>query len=180
MQAFKGDAIEQKMTAAFSVPLTLMDESLDEFFDGLYSCVPMGEFLYDNRFVTITHVMDREVFSDVFSEIFQSWGFPGTFNSYILIFKKIFGDDTEIVFTVPDPGRLQIDITANNLALFFFISQEIVDNEYVFSNMVDDEGDNILFDGIPGIQSEDELQKIINIMAVDGIFLEVTLTLGEE
>jgi hypothetical protein len=76
------------------------------------------------------------------------------------------------------PGKLNIDITASGVQISDFISREIVNNEYVFDEVIDDEGDNIVFQGVKGFETQYELEQMLFEMVPAGIYTEITLTLG--
>lgn len=178
MQVFKGDATELKMTASASPVLSNISVSLSEYFDKLYSTVPLGELVYDQMRFPLTNAIKRDIFIGAFAELLQSWSFCGTFESYILVFKKIFGEDVDIDFTVPAPGKLQIDITSAGVQNFDFIARSIVDDAYVYDNVVDDVGDQIVFAAVQGLETESELEKVLFTMVPNGIYTEVSLTIG--
>lgn len=175
---FKGDALELKMYNSGLPALDNIGLGLDEFWSQCYEMIPMGEFLWDEKRVPLTNAIRRDVFVISFKQIFEAWSFCGTFESYILVFKKIFGDDSLIEFTVPAPGQLHINIEASGIQLSPFIARRIVDNAYVYDNVVDHVGDNIAFATVLGIETQDELEKVLYTMVPAGIYTEVSLTIG--
>lgn len=175
---FKGDALELKMYNSGLPSMQAIGLSLDDFWNGCYEMVPMGEFLWDEKRVPLTNAIKREVFINSFKQIFEAWSFCGTFESYILVFKKIFGEDAVVEFTVPGPGKLQINIESSGVQLNQFIARTIVDNAYVYDFVVDDVGDNICFATVLGLETEDELNKVLFTMVPAGIYTEVSLTIG--
>jgi hypothetical protein len=178
MQYFKGDVTELKVYNSASTIFDNISRSLNECFDGIYNAVTLGQFLFDEQRMPLTNAIKREVFITCFKQIFEAWSFCGTFESYILVFKKIFGEDATIEFTVPAAGKLQINIDVEGVQTSNFQSRDIVDDDYVFSNIVDDVGDKILFRTPLGIASQFELETILFSMVPSGIFTEVSLTIG--
>lgn len=83
-----------------------------------------------------------------------------------------------MTFTVPAVGRLQIDIVADSVVLENFISRDIVDDAYVYDTMITQGGDNIVFQSVKGYETQEELEQMLFEMVPDGIFAEITLTLG--
>jgi hypothetical protein len=81
-------------------------------------------------------------------------------------------------FTVPAPGKLNIDIEAAGVELADFISRYIEDNTYLFDEVIDDEGDNIVFQSVKGFQSQYELEQMLFEMVPAGIFTTISLTIG--
>jgi len=175
---FKGDATELKMFDSGNGILTVLGLALDEFFEDAYGSIPMGELLYDEERVPLTNAIRREIFIRSFKEIFEAWSFAGTFESYILVFKKIFGEDVEIDFTVPAPGKLEIDITTAGVQEYEILVREIVSNAYVYYSLVDDVGDFITLATVLGLETPGELEKVLFTMVPNGIFTAVTLTIG--
>jgi hypothetical protein len=178
MQYFKGDALEQKFDDAGEPIMSELLLQKDLFFAGAYECAPLGELLFDNDRSPLSNAIPREIFRLAFKEIFDAFVEVGTFESYITVFQKIFGEDVGIVFTVPDPGKLNIDITATNVELSEFIARYIEDNTYIFDEVIDDEGDNIVFQSIQGFESQAELEQMLFEMVPAGIYTEITLTLA--
>ncbi len=152
--------------------------SLNDFLSDCYGTVPLGELLWDASRVPLTNAIRREIFIGCFKELFEAFSFCGTFESYITVFKKIFGDDVEIEFTVPGPGKLNIDITTSGIQEFNFIAREILSNAYVRHTIVDHNGDKILLRGILGIETPYELEKALFTMVPGGIYTQVSLTIG--
>lgn len=177
MQVFKGDATELKMIAVMEPLNDLLSSQRDLFLDGAYTCVPLGNVLYDGGFAPLSKAISREIYSAAFSEIFQAFVDGGTFESYLTVFTKIFGEDVEVEFTVPAPGKLNIDITAPGTLLSDFIARRIEDNEYLFDEVIDDEGDNIAFFSFQGFESQYELEQMLFEMVPGGIFTTITLNI---
>jgi hypothetical protein len=175
---FKGDDTEQKMFLAAEPILKNIMLSLVQAYEEIYVSYPLGQFIYDEKRVPLTNAIRREVFEYSFMKIFEAWAFSGTFESYLTVFKKIFGEDSVIEFTVPGPGKLNIDIEASGVAISPLIAREVIDNAYVLDNIVDDTGDNICVQSVFGIETESELQKMLFSMVPNGIYTEVSLTIG--
>lgn len=177
-QFYKGDATELKYYNSGKDIIEGINLQLDEFFEDAYNCFLLGDMIYDNEFSPLARAIPREIFRESFSTIFDSFLLAGSFESYLVVFRKIFGDDVVVEFTVPGPGRLQIDIEAQGLVLSDFVARTIEANNYVFDEVVDDEGDNIVFQTIKGFESQYELERMLFEMVPDGIYTEITLTLG--
>lgn len=178
MKYFKGDETEQKVVEAVDFSLGDISAALDDYFDSVYESVPLGEFLFDQKRVPLTNAFRRDIFIRCFKDIFEAWSFCGTAESYITVFKKIFGDDVDIVFTVPAPGKLTIDISASDVQESIMEARYIVDNAYVYYDIVDDVGDSIVFSSLLGIETQSELEKVLFTMVPGGIYTVVSLTIG--
>lgn len=178
-QYFKGDAKELKFDAAGAAVTGPLSDEKTEFFDGAYSCFVLGELLWDNQLSPLSRAIPRVIFREAFASIFESFRVAGTFESYLTVFRQIFGADVEVTFTVPDPGKLEIDIVATGIELFDALTRYIENNQYVLDELIDDEGDNIAFQAIKGFESQAELEKMLFEMVPDGIWTQITLTVGE-
>ena len=178
-QYFKGeDATELKFDAAGSPLLNGLLEQKQDFFDEAYLCYVLGEVLWDNNLAPLARAIPREIFRVSYASIFESFRFAGTFDSYIEVFKAIFGDDVEITFTVPAPGKLNIDIVATGVELEFFAARRIESIAYVYDDILTQDDEHILFRSIKGFESEYELNRMLYEMVPDGIFTNISLTLG--
>lgn len=178
-QYFKGDATELKYYNSGAPLLDVLSSEKDAFFENAYDCFVLGEVLYDNSLAPLANAIPREIFRTSFSTVFEAFLVAGSFESYITVFKNIFGEDVEITFTVPGPGQLNIDIVAAGVAQSPFIARYIQSNAYFFDNVVDDEGDQIVFQTILGFESQYELEQMLFEMVPAGIYTEITLTVGE-
>jgi hypothetical protein len=178
MNFFKGDEQELKMYNSMLGIMQGIGLGLNEYYLGAYEAVPMGEFIYDEERVPLTNAIKREIFIQCFKQIFEAWTFCGTFESYLLVFRKIFGEESSIEFTVPGPGRLQIDIETFGAAINPIVVREISGGSYTIYNLVDDVGDNICAQTTLGIETQYELEKILFSMVPNGIYTEISLTIG--
>lgn len=130
VQLFKGDALELKMAEVGLAPANSIALSLDLFFQGAYSSRPLGEFLYDQNRIPLVNAIKREIFIQSFRELLDAFAYAGTLESYISLFKKIFGEDVQIEFTMQGPS--------GGLAEYAFIDDE---GDFI----VDGDGDVLYF-----------------------------------
>lgn len=180
MQKFsQNNAQEDKIIAAGIVAFENMGISLDEFYEDCFEANPLGEVIWNLKASPLANAIDLPIFRRSFNEIFQTFNFAGTFESYISIFKKIFGETTEVTFTVPGPGELDISIEAPGLELFDWASRIIEDDAYVNYTMVDEVGDIIGLQTILGFTTEAELQLMLRELVPAGLYVTITLDLEE-
>lgn len=180
MQNFKGDATELKMIACGADALDDCSAEKDLLWADIYSAAPLGDVIYDSNRAPLANAIDRDIFRASFKEIFDAFVVAGSFESYLTVFRKIFGEDVDVQFTVPAPGKLNIAIIATGVEPNLFIARAIEDNAYVLDEVIDDEDDNIVFQTIKGFQSQYELEQMLFEMVPNGIYTQITLTLGEE
>lgn len=178
MQFYKGDETELKFYESGNGVFEQINAQKDLFYDQAYSAFDLGGVIYDLKASPLSNAIKRETFREAFKEIFEAFQNSGTFESYINIFTKIFGETVVIDFTVPAPGKLNIDITADGVLLYDFAAREIVDNEYVFDEVIDNEDDNIVFQTIKGFTSQYELETMLFELVPGGIYTTISLTVG--
>ena len=179
-QFFKGDAEERRYYNSGQPIMSDLSTQKDLFFDDAYACFILGELLYDTNRAPLANAIRRDIFRESFSTIFDAFLLAGSFEAYLTVFRKIFGDDVDVEFTVPAPGKLQIDIVAAGFELSDFLARRIEANTYVYDEVIDDEGDNIAFQSVKGFTSQYELEQMLFEMVPDGIYTEITLAVGEE
>jgi len=177
-QMFKGDATEQKYLACGTTIIDQLSTQKTNFFDDAYACFVLGELLYDNDRSPLANSISRDIFRESFSTIFDSFLLAGSFESYITVFQNIFGADVEITFTVPAPGKLNIDIVATDITLYNIAVRSIAGDSYVIDEIIDDEDDFIVLQAIKGFDSQYELEQMLYEMVPAGIFTEISLTVG--
>lgn len=179
MQYFKGDELELKFEASGKPILDSLSAQKSMFFSDAYVCFKLGELLYDMARAPLANAIARDIFRESFSTIFESFSVAGSFESYLTVFRNIFGEDVDVQFTVPGPGKLQIDIIAAGVQISDLVARSIVNNAYVFDEVIDYDEDNIVVQGIKGFQSQYELEQMLYEMVPDGIYTIITLTIGE-
>lgn len=175
MQFFKGDPIELKMKAVADPVFDQIGRSLDDFFENGFNCAAYLLMLYDEGRVPFSNTVNRETFVDFIRVALKNFPFTGNFESYIFVLKAIFGDETEIIFDVPSPGKLSIDVLASTGAEFEFIAREFIDGVYQDSNIVDDLGNILIFRGIPGISNAYEIGLLFSELMPNGIVPDINL-----
>lgn len=179
-QFFKGDATELKYYESGRTISDILSGQKTEFLNEAYGCFVLGELLYDNNYAPLSNAIPREIFRESFATIFEAFLTAGSFESYLIVFRNIFGDDVDVQFTVPAPGKLEIVIVATGLAIYGMTVREIVDDEYEYFTLIDDEGDRIVLQAVKGFESQYELEQMLFEMVPAGIYTEITLTVGEE
>lgn len=179
-QPYKGsDTVELKFYNSASTLFDLLSGERDDFFDEAYACFVLGEVLWDSNRSPLSNAIARDIFRTSFEGIFDSFVNVGSFEAYISVFEKIFGEDVDVQFTVPAPGKLEIDITATGVELTNFAARIIESNAYVLYDVItQDAVDEIVFQSIKGFTSQYELERMLFEMVPAGIFTTITLDLG--
>lgn len=177
-QFFKGDDTELKYFNSGNPIIQNLETGKDEFFDDAYACFALGEILYDSGRAPLANAIPRDIFRESFATIFGSFLEAGSFETYLEVFRNIFGNSVEVTFAVPAPGKLTIDIVASGLALFDLIGRTIQDDTYVIDEIVDYDGNNIVGQSIKGFETQYELEQMLFEMVPVGIYTQITLTVG--
>jgi len=174
----EGDEKELKFFNSANPILVNLEGAKNDFFLGAYSAFPLGEILYDSGRAPLANAIPREIFREVFATVFGSFLEAGSFETYLDVFRNIFGADVEVTFAVPGPGKLNIDIVATGLAIFDLIGRTIQEDAYLIDEIVDYDGNNVVGQSLKGFETEYELEQMLFEMVPAGIFTNITLTVG--
>ncbi len=172
-QKFKGDETELKFEAAGTPALELTSGALDSFYSQGFDCNPFLLMLYDEGRMPFSDRIPRESFVDFIKEALINFNSTGTFDAYIFILKKVFGEASTILFEVPGNGKLSILINASTELEFDAIVHEYEAGEFSLTTSDDD---GIVFRGISGIDSEYRLKLLLSELIPTGVFTEFTLS----
>ncbi len=176
-QPFKlNDEKEEKVRDAALPVLTLLGNERDAFYAGAFEAFPLGGVLFDLRRAPLAGAISRENYIQCFFAIYDLFTRPGTFEFYLALFRAIWGPDVEVEFTIPAPGQLGINISALTVQLYNFVARDIVDNAYVYDEVVDQDGDNIVFQVNAGIKTQSETDALLRELHPYGIYVTSTLT----
>lgn len=175
-QFFKSnDELEQKVYSAFSPSTDAMGDELDDFYDSANETYPLGDALYILERDPMAGVILPETFRESFPEIHDQFTRPGVFEFYLNVLSKIWGETADIEFSVPAPGKLNINIEALTLELLTFSARKIEDNTYIFEDILTQSGDTLVFQGTQGIKDQREADALIREIAPQGIYTQVIL-----
>lgn len=174
-QNFKGDELELKFRGAGEPALDLTSSALDDFYEQGDMSDAFLLMLYDEGRVPFSERIGRDVFVPFVRQAFENFPFIGNFESYLFILHEIFGADALILFDVPAPGRLQIDVSAVSDTVFEAIAREFTAGQYEFFNLATSDDDDLVFRGLSGISSEHDLELLISEIVPAGIVPEITL-----
>jgi len=179
MKLFKpNDPIEQKFSLIPSPLTSLISSESTIFFDNAFICFLLGDVLFNLRRDPLVAVVNQEVYRSSFPAIHELFTRPGTFEFYMDVFRAVWGDDVDVEFVIPSPGVLEININALGIRLDGFSARRIEDNAYVYEEVVDHEGDTILFQGTQGLRTQREAEGLVNELHPAGVIVETTLTIG--
>jgi hypothetical protein len=173
-QYFKGDETEIKMHDAAAPAFDLCDAALEAFYSGAYTANDFLLSLYDQGRMPFSARVPRAAFVDFYKQALVNFPVTGTFEAYIFIIRSIFGETTEIQFEVPAAGKLNILVDAAASTEFGWQVKEYSGGEYVYSDMVTLDDQELQFRGISGIENEAQLNALLSELIPAGIFPTVT------
>ncbi len=172
-QKFKGDDTELKMVACAEPAFANTSASLDDFYEECYDASPFLLMLYEEGRVPFSERVKRDAFVEFIREVLNRFPFIGTYETYLFVLRAIFGELSEITFTVTAPGKLQIDVNATSNLEFDFIARDGLGNLF---NMTTQDGLTLGFRGVAGIDTEYELELLFSEIMPAGIIPDITLT----
>lgn len=178
MQFYKGDELELKYYEAAKTLMDTLSQERTDFYNGAYSCFILGDKIWESKRSPLANAIPQAIFREAFPEIFETFLQAGSFEGYLSVFRKIFGPNVVVAFTVPGPGKLIIDIEAQDVVENHLIAREIESNLWVNHEVVDYVGDNIVVQSIKGMESEYEVKAMLFELVPAGIFTNITLTVG--
>lgn len=174
-QDYKGDETELKYKNAGSPAYESISDALDEMMLGASTTDDFILMLYDDGRYPYSQRIKRDAFVNFIRGALNNFPFIGSFDTYIFILREIFGPDTDLIFTVPGPGELEISVNASSDIVSEFIGREVSGGGYVFFNLSDDDGNDIVFKTLAGIETEAELNLLFAEIMPAGIFPTIAL-----
>lgn len=176
-QLFKGDENELKYYAAGLPAFQATSDSLDEMYDGAFDAAPFLLMLYDEDRIPFSQRVNRNAFVDFIRQTLKLFPFIGSFDTYLFILSAIFGEQSEIFFEVPAPGKLSISVNATSTLEFEFIGREPNGlGGYTLFNVSDSLGNDLIFRGVSGIETEYDLELLFSEIMPVGIVPDIALT----
>lgn len=179
MQAFKeNDPKELKVRSSFDPALTLISNNRSEFYSGAYTSHGLGKVLFDLKNDPMARVLDEETFLESFPAFHELFTRPGTFEFYLQLFRSIWGDQVDVEFVTPNPGCLEINISALSSRKDSFGAREVSGNAYQYHEVSDHDGDIIAFQTSQGIKTQQEVDRMIAELHPQGIYLTINLLIS--
>lgn len=175
LQSYKGDETELKYQGAAKPFFDNISGALDEFYEKGSTTDDFLLMLYDDGRMPYAQRIKREAFVGFIKGALDNFPFIGSFDSYIFILREVFGADSDFIFDIPAPGKLEISVNAASDLVYDFIAREIIDGGYSFFNVSDMDGNDIVFKGLSGIETEAELKLLFAEIMPAGIFPTISL-----
>lgn len=147
-----------------------------QFNDNIETSKTFGYFIWDNNLSDLVPFFSREYFADNFTAIIDAFKIAGTFEAYITVIKSALGADTTINFENPTESHLIINVSSPTGAFIW--------GAYTSDNVtVDVIPDQVQYpDGVFSFQTSiapltvSETAKLIELLTVNGMFVEVNFT----
>jgi hypothetical protein len=178
VQFFSSDKKEIKLYGAAREVFEFIFKDLQTWYNNAYESKKLGEVIYDNKLTPIASAMTRDAFIHSFNEIFEQWQYLGVAESYILVFKKIFGAGTQVELqqtTQDTKGQVIINIALKELQTYNWLISAL-GRGYV-DRLVDAEGQNniVLQEAMTGYW--EDIKKILHMLVPAGIYLKVNFSI---
>ena len=179
-QNFKGDPTELKMQAVGDPLFDLTETALDEFYADGFDAAPFLLLMYDDGRMPFSERINRDAFVDFVRQALKNFPFTGIFEVYLSVLKSVFGQQTEIRFYIDTPGALTIEVMAVANTEFHFIGRNFLGgSNFETFNVTDSDGNQLVFRGVPGIDTEYELNLLFSELMPCGITPEIILSFVE-
>lgn len=178
MQYYKGDAKEIQFDLCGQPIMEILSDDRDTFFDEAYACFALGDLLYTENRAPLANAVEQDIFRELFATIFEAFVSAGTFESYLSVFRNIFGDDVTVDFTVSGPGQLDIDLQATGTLTATRLSREILGGSYVYYDRLTSAGDTRVASIPKGFQTEYEAEQMLFELVPAGIYTTISLTIS--
>lgn len=161
---------DQKFNQVFDDLEVSINADLNTFFDQCYANYVLGDILWANELDPIAKVLKQEYYRVAFNAIHELFTRPGTFEFFLDVFRAMWGEDVQVLFTIVQPGQLKIEIFGSTPALNDILYREIVGNFYVYGQIVTEDDDILTAQESTGPQTLDELLMIMSELGVNGIY----------
>lgn len=161
IEKFLDDALENNAIGFFNDLNVDRSEALKAFFDEAYKDYGFGEVLYNENAVSVTRIMGIRVFRKAYSQIIESFKLNGTFETYILLLKAIFGENAIVEFEKLAPAVLNIKVTPADYEYSNWVTKQ-------GTNLVTKQGTNLVFRKIIFGLTDEELLDILKIIRPSG------------
>jgi hypothetical protein len=172
----ENDTNEEKVKNVIAAFMDAVDEDLDSFWEFAFTTYGLGQVLRDTSADPVSKMLILSAFLRSFKTIHESYQKPGTYNFYLDIFRKIWGETVAVEFTNPAPGVLLINLDATDFQQEILLARDIVDGQYVFPELVTtDTGENIIVRVTITPWTEIEVLKLMRALAPAWLYYEVSL-----
>ena len=144
-------------------------------YDNIIASKFYGYYIWDNNLSDLAEYFTREYFADNFNAIIGALQVAGTYEAYLIILRSALGDGVVVTFDSPNPSHLIINIVSPTGA-----SDWAGFDEGFYSSMIPDQiqypDSNFVFGVAVSNLTINETLKLIDLLNVNGVFVEVNIT----
>lgn len=163
-----GDEEESKFYRVFSQVVETTFNDLEQYYINAYGSPELGRALFETQRVPIYKILEKSLFIKAYNKILEGEAYIGTIEGYLTILRAIFGDTADIKLTIVAPLHLRFDITAEMQQFYIWVDN--ANNE-----IVDENGDNIVFEETVALLSNRQLLEILQQTTNAGTFVDFNL-----
>lgn len=175
-QHFKGDSLEVKLAGTFDAVINPLLQELTRWYNDAYESYDLGKIIFDEDKIPLTNAIPRDAFYKNYGTILERWQYVGSFESYLTVFKMIFGPDSVILFERPAPGCLNMSISTQRTSVFKWVTSRYAKRA---ARIVDHAGAQLVLRQLLGINDFFEVQAVLNSLNPAGIYLTVNFEIKE-
>lgn len=175
-QYFKADSLEVKLEGTLHEVAAPLLQTLARWYNDAYDSYDLGKIIFDEDKIPLTNAIPRDAFYKNYGTIIDHWQYVGSFESYLTVFKMIFGPESVILFERPAPGCLGMNITTKRTNVFKWITSRYARHA---ARIVDHSGAQLVFRQLLGINDFFEVQAVLNSLNPAGIYLSVNFEIQE-
>lgn len=169
MQRFlPDDEEERKFYSVFNQVMQNTFNDLKQYYNNAYGSPELGRALYEEQRVPIYKVLEKSLFIKAYNAILQGQAYIGAIEGYLTILRAIFGESADIKLTIVAPLHLRFDIVAEIQQFYLWVDDE--ENE-----IVDNDGNNIVFEEVVALLSNRQLLEILKQTTNAGTYVEFNL-----
>lgn len=162
------DEEEKKFYSVFNKVMQNTFNDLKQYYNNAYGSPELGRALYEEQRVPIYKVLEKSLFIKAYNSILQGQAYIGTIEGYLTILRAIFGERADIKLTIVAPLHLRFDIVAEIQQFYLWVDDE--ENE-----IVDNDGNNIVFEEVVALLSNRQLLEILKQTTNAGTYVEFNL-----
>ena len=114
IQLFRREEVDVKNFALWLACHNHTMSGLSDYFNDAYGNKKLAEVIYSGEHADFFKLIKKSIFIKCFSALLESANRIGSFETLTTIIKAIFGHSANVVYSVPAPGILSVDITQHS------------------------------------------------------------------
>lgn len=165
MQKAIGDAAENKFISVWLDLFTQTLADIQVYYELAYESPELGKIIYDNQLTDIAKLISRDLFLKTYWHIFDEQSKNGTIDAHLYLLYAIFGGNSTITVTHPNPLHTIFHITTDAIDLVRWVTR-------AGDNMITRAGDFIVFRSVLADMTNAEISSLLQATANYGEFIE--------